>query len=88
MNHTLKITIVVALLIVVVFIVVHPLVDLEPTVLRTLQASVLLLVAVALARDFAAYRVSACCHHVATDNSASLRKDSLNLIDLTCNRLC
>ena len=88
MNHSLKITIVVVLLTIVVFIVVHPLVDLEPTVLRHLQASVLLLVAVALAQTLAAYRLAPCCRYMAADNSASLRKDSPSRIDLTCNRLC
>ena len=88
MNHTLKITIVVILLVVVIFVVVHPLVDLEPTVLRHLQASVLLILAVVLARTLAAHRLAPCSRYFATDYSASLRKDSLSRIDLTCNRLC
>jgi hypothetical protein len=88
MNRGLQVTVVVSLLMVVVFVVINPVVDLEPTVLRHLQVSVLLLIAVAFARTFAAYRVTACCHHIVIDNSGSLRKDSLSRIDLTCRRLC
>jgi hypothetical protein len=88
MNHSVKVAIVVSLLIVVVFVVVHPLVDLEPTVLRQIQASVLLLVAVVFACSLAVNQVGSVCHSIVPDNSASLRKDSLCRIDLTCTRLC
>ena len=88
MNRSLKVAIVVFLLIVVVFVVVHPLVDLAPTVLRHLQASILLLVAVVLASVPAVRQVGSCCRCIAPDNSASLRKDSVRRIDLTSTWLC
>jgi hypothetical protein len=84
MNHSLKVAIVVALLIVVVFIVVHPLVDLDPTVLRHLQTLILLLIAVVLAER----QGGSCCRCLVADNTASLRKDSLRRIDLTSTWLC
>jgi hypothetical protein len=88
MDHNLKVAIVVTLLVVVVFVVVHPLVDLEPTVVRHLPVSVLLLVAVVLACNLAVNQVGSVCHSLVPDNFASLRKDSLCRIDLTCTRLC
>lgn len=88
MNHGLKITVVVILLIVLAFVAVHPLVDLEPTVLRHLQVSVLLLVAVVLARRISASLIGACRHHHVIDKPTSLRKDFLSRIDLTSLLLC
>lgn len=44
MSSGLRLTVVVGLLLVVIILVVHPLLDLEPTVLRSLQTSGLLLV--------------------------------------------
>ena len=68
MSHNLRIAIVVALLIVVIFVVVHPLVDLEPTVLRNSQSSFLLLAVLALTLNLAASLVPSSCRCLATDN--------------------
>jgi hypothetical protein len=76
------------LLIVVAFVVAHPLVDLEPTVLRHLQVSVLLLVAVAFTRSVTADLVGACSQYNVIDKPTSLRKDSRSRIDLTSLLLC
>ena len=88
MDHALKIAMVLTLLMVIAFVVVHPLVDLEPTVSRHSQASVSLFVAVVLGRIFTSRLVASCRHYIVPDCSASLRKDFLDPIDLTCIRLC
>jgi hypothetical protein len=88
MNRTLKITIVAILLIVVIIVVVHPRVDLEPTVVRHLEASVLSLVAVVVLRTLAVYQLRSCCDSILTDDSPSFLMACPSRIDLTCTRLC
>ena len=88
MKHNLRIAIVGILLIVVMFVVVHPLVDLEPTVLRTLQTSFLGLAVLVLAVTLATSLIPLSRRYLATDNSGPRRKDPLNRLDLTCTCLC
>ena len=83
-----KIAVLMLLLLTVVVVFVSPLVDLEPTVLRHLQASVLLFFALVLVCGLTANQAGSCCYCLVPDNSASLRKDSLSRIHLTCVRLC
>lgn len=86
MSRSLRIAIAGILLIVVIFVVVHPLVDLEPTVLRTLQTSFLVL-AILVVSLFVIV-VSSSCRYLATDSSNRCRKDHLSPLDLTCTCLC
>ena len=88
MGHHLRIAIVVTVLMVVIFVVVHPLVDLEPTVLRSLQSSLLLLAVLGLALTLAAKVISSTSRYPATDHSSPRRKDPLSRLDLTCTCLC
>lgn len=88
MSHNLKIAIVVTLLMVVIFVVVHPLVDIEPTVLRSLQTSFLGLAVLVLAVALATSLVRFPSRYLATDNSGPGRKDHLSRLDLTCTCLC
>jgi hypothetical protein len=88
MNHNLRIAIVGILLIVVILVVVHPLVDLEPTVLRGLQTSFLGLTVLALAVTLGAGLVSSSCRYLAKDNSNPCHKDHRSRLDLTCTCLC
>jgi hypothetical protein len=88
MKHNLRIAIVGILLIVVMFVVVHPLVDLEPTVLRTLQTSFLGLAVLVLAVTLATSLIPLSLRYLATDNSSPCRKDHLSRLDLTCTCLC
>jgi hypothetical protein len=83
MSRTLKVAFVVALLWLVVFVIANPLVAPEPTLLQQLRASVLLLVAIVLACTSAMSQMGSYCRSIVSDNSASLRKDSLRRIDLT-----
>lgn len=76
------------LLLVVMILVVHPLIDLEPTVLRHLQTSILLFVAFVFLKIAGQSQLPAGCGFIVPENSASLRKDSSSLIDLICVRLC
>ena len=88
MNRRYKIAIAVILLIGIVFITVHPFVDLEPTVVRLLQATVLLLAGLALLRTESARRPETFCHRFVGDGADSPRRNTLRLIDLNCTRLC
>jgi hypothetical protein len=89
MSHGLKIAIVGTLLVVVMFVVVHPLVDLQPTVLRSLQTSFLGLAALVIAVALATGLVRFPSGYLATDTShTSHRKDHLSRLDLTCTCLC
>lgn len=89
MSHGLKIAIVGTLLVVVMFVVVHPLVDLEPTVLQVLQTSFLGLAALVIAVALATGLVASPSRYLATDASqTSRRKDHLSRLDLTCTCLC
>jgi hypothetical protein len=88
MSHNVRIAIVVTLLIVVIFVVVHPLVDIEPTVLRSLQTSFLGLAVLVLAVTLATILVPLSSRYLATDNSGPRRKDHLSRLDLTCTFLC
>ena len=88
MNHNLKVAIVGTLLIVVIFVVVHPLVDLEPTVLRSLQTSFLGLAVLVLGATLLTSLVPLRRRYLATDNSSPSRKDHLSRLDMTCTCLC
>jgi hypothetical protein len=88
MSDNLRIVIVGTLLIVVILVVVHPLVDLEPTVLRGLQTSFLGLTVLVLAAALAASLVPSSCRYLAKDNSTPSRKDHRSRLDLTCTFLC
>jgi hypothetical protein len=88
MNCGLKLTVVMGLLLVVIILVVHPLIDLEPTVLRHLQTSVLLFVVFVSLSISGHAKLPSGSSLMGPENSASLRKDSASLIDLTCVRLC
>jgi hypothetical protein len=88
MSNNLKTAIIFTLLFVVVFVVVHPLVDLAPTVVRHLQPWVLLFVAVVFVRILAPSHVGFGCHRFEPDDSASLCKTPSSHIDMTCTRLC
>jgi hypothetical protein len=88
MTSGLKLTVVMGLLLVVIILVVHPLIDLEPTVLRYLQTSGLLFVVFIFLNISGHTQLPLGCGHIVPENSASLRKDSSSLIDLICTRLC
>ena len=88
MGHHLKIGIVVSLLVVVIFVVVHPLVDLEPTVLRNLQSSFLLLVALTLALTLGATVGPSSSPYRTTDNSGLRCKNPLSRLHLSCTFRC
>lgn len=88
MGPRLKIAIAVTLLIAVIFVVVHPLVDLEPTVLRNLQFSFLLLAVLALASTLAARVSPSTCRYPTTDNSGPRCKNPLSRLDRTCTFRC
>jgi hypothetical protein len=88
MSRNLQITIGVALLLVVIFVVVHPLVDLDPTVCRKLQPSFLLLALLPLALALAVRIISSSRCNLVTDNSVPGCKDPLSRLDLTCTCLC
>jgi hypothetical protein len=88
MNSGLKLTVVMGLLLVVIILVVHPLIDLEPTVLRYLQTSILLFVAFVFLSISGHTQLRSGCSFIVPENAASLRKDSSSLIDLICVRLC
>jgi len=88
MSHNSEIAVVVILLIVMIFVVVHPLVDLEPTVLRSLQASFLGLVVLVLGVSLATSLVPFPSRYHAADNPGPRRKDYLSRLDLTCTCLC
>ena len=88
MNRGYKIAIAVILLVGIVFITVHPFVDLEPTVIRLLQASLFLFAAFALLRNAMARRPETFCHRFVGDGADSPRRNTLRLIDLNCTRLC
>jgi hypothetical protein len=88
MNHALKIAVVGVLLIVVIFVVVHPLVDLEPTVFRSFTTSFLGLAVLFLVLTVASSLTASCCQYPVGDNSSPCRKDHLSRLDLTCTSLC
>ena len=86
MNRALKVTIVAILFLVVIIVVVHPLIDLEPTVLRQLDTSVLIFAAVIIIRTVAECPVNSGFDCIAPNNSASRPENSLACLDLTCRR--
>jgi hypothetical protein len=88
MSSGLRLTVVVGLLLVVIILVVHPLLDLEPTVLRSLQTSGLLLVLFIFHNISGHTKLPLGCTLIVPENSASLRKDCPSVIDLFCTRLC
>jgi len=88
MSSGLRLIVVIGLLLVVIILVVHPLLDLEPTVLRSLQTSGLLFVLFVFLNISGHTQLPLGCTLVVPENSASLRKDSLSVIDLICTRLC
>ncbi len=76
------------LLIGIIVITVHPFVDLEPTVLRLLQVSILFFGALALTAITRTVRSHTYCYLVRSDKADPLRKNSPSLIDLACARIC
>jgi hypothetical protein len=88
MNRGLIVAISLTLVIGIVCITVHPFVDLDPTVLRLLQTSVLFFALLVLARTLIGRRLEILCDRISANSVDSPRRNTLQLIDFNCARLC
>ncbi len=88
MNPGYKIATSLILLVGIVFIAVHPFVDLGPTVLRILQTSAFLFAAFVFVRALAARRPELHCYRIVTDSVPAPRRNASQVINLNCSRLC